>query len=61
MEQEVSVMSTIITNIGSLVTGAVSWVGSFVTAITSNDLLLLFVICSFVGLGVGLIKRIIKL
>lgn len=61
METEVTVMSTIITNIGSLVTGAVSWVGSFVTAITSNDLLLLFVICSFVGLGVGLIKRIIKL
>lgn len=60
MEGEVSVMSTIITNIGSLVTGAVSWVGSFVTAITSNDLLLLFVIISFVGLGVGLIKRIIK-
>jgi len=32
-----------------------------VTAITSNELLLLFVVTAFVGLGIGLIKRIIRL
>lgn len=54
-------MADIISAVTSLVTGAISWVTSYVGAITSNDLLLLFVIVSFVGLGVGLIRRLIRL
>lgn len=54
-------MDTILTNIGSLVTQAITWVTSFVNVITANPLLELFVITSFVGLGVGLIRRIIRL
>lgn len=56
-------MSAIITSIGNLVTGAITWLTSFVTAITAagNELLLIFVISAFVGLGVGLISRIIHL
>ena len=54
-------MAAIITDVGSLVNGAISWLGSYVTAITANPLLEMFVISSFVGLGVGLIKRIIRL
>lgn len=54
-------MDAILTNIGSVVTQAISWVTSFVGVITSNPLLELFVITSFVGLGVGLIRRIIRL
>lgn len=54
-------LAAIINDIGSLVTGAVSWVGSFVGAITDNPLILMFVIVGFVGLGVGLIKRLIRL
>lgn len=53
-------IATILTNVSSLVTEAVKWVGSFVGAITSNPLLLMFVIIAFVGLGVGLIKRLIR-
>lgn len=53
-------VSTIVTNVTTLVTEAVKWVGSFIEAITSNPLLLTFVIVSFVGLGVGLIKRLVK-
>lgn len=41
--------------------GNVDWVGDFVALITSNDLLLLFVIVALVGLGVGLISRLIHL
>ena len=54
-------MAAIITAIGNLVTGAISWLGSFVTTITAsgNELLLIFVITPFVGLGLGLIRRII--
>lgn len=54
-------MATILSDISSLVTSAISWIGSFIGAITSNPLLLLFVIVAFVGLAVGLIGRLIKL
>lgn len=54
-------LSNLITDIGSMVTGAVSWITSYVGAVTSNPLILAFVIVAFVGLGVGLINRLIKL
>ena len=54
-------MSTIMTSVGTIVTEAIKWVLEFVTAITGNPLLLAFVLVSFVGLGVGLIRRIIHL
>lgn len=54
-------VSTILGNVTSFVTSAVSWVGSFVGVITDNPLLLTFVIVSFVGMGVGLIKRLVRI
>ena len=36
-------MADIITAITTLVTNSITWLGSFVTAITSNPLLLIFV------------------
>lgn len=57
----VGTMAAILGDITSVVTSAISWIGSFVGAITSNSLLLLFVIIAFVGLGVGLIGRLIHL
>lgn len=54
-------MSTILTSVGEMVTAAIEWIGQFVTVITSNPLLLAFVIVAFVGLGVGLIKRLIRM
>lgn len=54
-------IATILSNVSSLVTEAVKWVGSFVGAITSNPLILMFVIVAFVGLGVGLIRRLVRL
>lgn len=58
---ETVTVATIIANVTSIVTAAVGWVGQFVTLITGNPLLLMFVISGFAGLGVGLIKRIIRL
>lgn len=59
--QEAAVtVSTILSNVTSFVTEGVKWVGSFVGAITSNPLILTFVIVSFVGIGVGLIKRLTR-
>lgn len=54
-------MSTILADVGSIVTQSVSWIGDFAGVITSNPIIEMFVITSFVGLGVGLIRRLIRL
>lgn len=54
-------MAHILANVTSFVTEAISWVTAFCTCITSQPLLLMFVIVAFVGLGVGLIKRLVRL
>lgn len=60
MQETTITIATILGNVTTLVTEAIKWVGSFVSAITSNPLLLMFVIVAFVGLGVGLIKRLVR-
>lgn len=61
--EPVSGMSAVITAVGTLVTGAIGWMGDFVEAITAsgNEILLLGCVCvPLVGLGVGLLKRLIS-
>lgn len=53
-------VATILGNVSSFVSSSVSWVGSFVGAITDNPLILTFVIVAFVGMGIGLIKRLVR-
>lgn len=52
-------ISNMITDIGSFVTAAVDWVGSFVGAITGNPLILGFVLVALIGTGIGVINRLI--
>lgn len=54
-------MASILSDITLVVEEAVDWITSFIGVITGNPLLLAFVIVSFVGLGVGLIGRLIHL
>lgn len=54
-------MADILAAVTSFVNAAVTWITTFVTTITGQPLLLLFVITSFVGLGVGLIKRLVHI
>lgn len=54
-------MATLLANVTSFVTEAIGWVTAFCTCITGQPLLLMFVIVAFVGLGVGLIRRLIRL
>lgn len=58
-----SAMSTIITNITSLVEASVDWIGTTVGAFTTqgNELLLFSALVGFVGVGIGLCKRIFKI
>lgn len=46
---------------GDVVTEAYSWVAETVTLISGSPLILVFILVSFVGLGVGLIRRMIRL
>lgn len=57
---EPTAMETLLTSVTAVVTGAISWLSSVVVAITANPLLLLFVLVSLVGLGIGLLKRVIS-
>lgn len=54
-------MASILSSVTDFVTAAIGWVTQFTTVITGQPLLLMFVIVAFVGLGVGLIKRLIRL
>lgn len=53
-------ISSMLADIGSMVTSAVTWIGDFVGAITDNKLLLGFVLVALIGTGVGLINRLIR-
>lgn len=54
-------MADLLSNVTLMVTESIDWITAFVGAVTSTPLLLMFVIVSFVGLGVGLIRRLIRL
>lgn len=55
-------LTAIVNAINALVTAAIGWIGSYVSCITAsgNELLLFFVVFGFVGTGIGLIHRIIR-
>lgn len=55
-------MTAIVGAINSLVTAAIGWISDYVSCITDtgNELLLFFVVFGFVGTGIGLIHRIIR-
>lgn len=61
MTEATTTISTILTDVGSFVTQAQTWILSFCGTIVENKLLLLFVVMSVVGFAVGLIRRIINL
>lgn len=54
-------MTALISSITSIVTAAFGWVTTAVSTITAtgNELLLMAVVVPFVGLGVGLLRRLI--
>lgn len=58
-----SAFQVIIDNVSLLVTGAVQWVGSTIDVFTNegNELLMFSALIGFVGVGIGLLKRLFKL
>ena len=61
METTLTGLPLIISYAGSIVTGAVTWMGKFLATITAdgNEILLLFVLLPLVGLGIGLCRRML--
>lgn len=54
-------MASILSDVTSFVTAATGWIGDFVDVIVAQPLLEMFFITSFVGLGVGLIQRLVRI
>lgn len=50
-------MEGMLTNITTVLSSAVSWVGTVATTITNTPLLLVGAVLTFVGFGVGLFRR----
>lgn len=54
-------MSSLMNDVGTVVTKAISWMGDFASEITSNTILVLGVVAvPLVGLGAGLLGRLLK-
>ena len=53
-------IAAVAADVGTLVTASVSWIGSFVGAIMSNPLILMFVIFGFIGTGIRLLRRLMR-
>lgn len=52
-------MADVISNISTVFTAAIGWVGTVADTITDEPLLLFGVVVGFVGVGVGLFKRLL--
>lgn len=53
-------LALVIQNIGAVVTGVVTWIGTYMGAITAsgNELLMIFFALPLVGIGIGALKRL---
>lgn len=61
MEPATVTLASILTDIGSIVTQALSWAGDVVDFIVENPLIFVFVGVALVGLGIGMVKRMVSL
>lgn len=59
----ISALQSLLNNIGSVVSSAIDWMGDYLDLITTsgNELLLVFTVIPLVGLGIGLVRRMISL
>lgn len=52
-------VSSLVSDVGTIFTGAMTWAGDVGDAIAGNPLLLMFVLVPIVGLGVGIFRRML--
>lgn len=60
MEPSAMTLTQIISALTEIFTAVIGYVGTVATTITSNPLLLIFVLIPIIGLGVGLFRRLLN-
>ena len=60
MEPTTMTLTQIISALTEIFTAVIGYVGTVATTITSQPLLLIFVLIPIIGLGVGLFKRLLN-
>lgn len=60
-ESTAMTLAQILEAITSIFTSIVSWVGSVITMITSNPLILLFVVMGVALIAIGVVRRLLRL
>lgn len=60
VEPVLTPLQTLLYNILQAFTGAIGWVKATAGVITDNPILLVGVVLGFVGIGVGLFKRLVR-
>ena len=61
MEGATNTMAAMLTTITQVFTAAVGWVGTVADTITSTPLLMVGCVLGFIGVGVGLFKRMFNI
>jgi len=61
LTEATTTISTIISNVGDIFTGAMSWAAEVGSTIVETPLLLCFVVLPLVGLGIGIFKRLLNM
>lgn len=59
-ETTTTAMGTLLTTVGEVFTSAIGWVGTVADTITGEPLLLIGVVLGFIGVGVGLFRRMLN-
>lgn len=54
-------MDSIISTVGSIVEAGATWVSSAVSTVTTTPIILFFLMVNFVGIGIGLFKRLTRI
>lgn len=54
-------MATLLSTITEVFTAAVGWVGTVANVVTSTPIFMIGVTISFIGVGVGLVSRLLRL
>lgn len=54
-------VSSVLADVGTVVTQAMSWAASVAEMIVSTPIVMIFISTALVGLGVGLIRRMVSL
>lgn len=54
-------MATLLSTIGEVFTAAVGWVGTIAGVVTSTPLFMIGVVITFIGVGIGLVSRLLHL